>query len=98
MIKISVSGKLPDLSGKLSKGLRQMASDLEKELKNNTPVDTGYAKSRWKRKTTRKGGTINNDADYIEYLEEGRSRQAPNGMIKPAMKKIVSNFNKGKYI
>lgn len=75
-----------------------MVSDLEGELKSNTPVDTGYAKSRWKRSTNRKGGTINNDAPYISELEKGRSKQAPDGMIKPSIDKIISNFNKGKYI
>ncbi len=98
MIKISVIGKVPNFEKKMSAAMRLMASDMHKELKNVTPVDTGYAKSRWKRSTNRKGGTINNDADYIDYLEKGSSSKAPNGMIEPAKKKIISNFNKGKYL
>lgn len=48
-------------------------------LRNLTPVDTGYARSRWKstKYVFRPGGEITNDADYIVYLNQGSSKQAP---------------------
>jgi HK97 gp10 family phage protein len=46
-----------------------------------TPIDTGYARSRWEYKIlTINGesiGVISNDADYIDYLNKGSSKQAP---------------------
>jgi hypothetical protein len=61
----------------------------------NTPIDTGYARSRWQRATeeafkvsfsfsnpllvrfTEVRNVIINDAPYIQYLNEGWSKQAP---------------------
>ena len=56
-------------------------------LRNVTPVDTGFARSRWK---VRKyillpGGEITNDADYIARLNQGSSRQAPAYFIEQAL-------------
>jgi len=46
-----------------------------------TPIDTGYARSRWvydiKEINNEIVGVITNDADYIEYLNQGSSKQAP---------------------
>ena len=42
-------------------------------LQEATPVDTGYAESRW----THDGKHIINDAEYIARLNEGHSEQAP---------------------
>lgn len=47
-----------------------------------TPVDTGFAQSRWELGAVNEEGfEIHNDANYIEYLENGSSTQAPNGML-----------------
>ena len=51
-------------------------------LKRVTPRKTGYAASRWKYdlEIDQNGviiGTIDNDAPYIQYLNQGSSRQAP---------------------
>lgn len=91
MITVKIEGNkqiTKNLRRKLKKGLRDMSSDLTQELRNETPVDTGYAKSRWRKRNTKDGAVIQNDADYIEYLEDGHSKQAPNGMFKPALNKI----------
>jgi len=97
MITVRITGDFPDLSKKIKKGLKDIADDVHTEIKNVTPVDTGYAKSRWKKQTGTNSSVINNDAPYISELEKGRSKQAPDGMIKPVMAKIQHNFNKGKY-
>lgn len=56
-------------------------------LRKVTPVDTGYARSRWKvkRYLLVPGGEITNDADYIVKLNQGHSQQAPRYFIEQAL-------------
>lgn len=97
MIKVSITGKMPDIEKKLRRAIQQAGEDLNRELKEGTPVDTGYAKSRWNKTSSTKSVEIKNDAPYIEPLDKGSSKQAPNGITKPAINKIIDNFKKGKY-
>ena len=46
---------------------------LVESLKRATPVDTGKARDGWHQEKD----TIINDVDYIEYLNDGSSQQAP---------------------
>ena len=46
---------------------------LVNKLKSATPVDTGKARDGWHSE----GNTIVNDVEYIDYLNEGSSQQAP---------------------
>lgn len=98
MIKIGVRGSIPDVGKYVEDVVQMVVDDFEDELIRNTPVDTGYAKSRWKK--TRRGGkksVLTNDAKYIEYLEKGSSKQAPKGITRPARRKIENNSRRGKY-
>ncbi|QGH74606.1 hypothetical protein KNU84_gp098 [Bacteriophage DSS3_VP1] len=65
-------------------GRIDLAVDL---LRKVTPVDTGYARSRWKvkRYLLVPGGEITNDADYILRLNQGHSQQAPKFFIEQAL-------------
>jgi hypothetical protein len=98
-VKIKVDGKsLVSRIGRVIKSIadptgRTIAEDLLAALKANTPVDTGYARSRWtlsdaepynvKYKVGYTGlvgefvYTISNDAPYMVYLNRGWSKQAP---------------------
>lgn len=79
-------------------GLRVFASKLTQELKVKTPIRTGFARNSWKNiysgKSLGSGGVIplaKNDANYIGVLDGQSSkgftsRQAPNGIVKPAVK------------
>lgn len=58
-----------------------------------TPVDTGYARSRWEYsfKEDENGnvvGIINNDAPYIGVLNTGWSKQAPKFFIEKTLAAI----------
>jgi len=56
-------------------------------LRRITPVDTGYARSRWKNKKNLllPGGEIINDTPYINRLNAGHSKQAPALFIERAL-------------
>lgn len=99
MIRTRVSKKgFKSIHTEIVKAVSDMADDFYKEVKDETPVDTGTAKRSWKKKKGSSMTTINNRQPYISELDDGSSRQAPNGMTKPAIKKITSNWNKGKYL
>lgn len=97
MIKIRVRGisKLKEELRQFYKGsekgqLETIATKLVSELKEETPVNTGYARSRWTFKRGPSKCTIENDAPYIEDLNNGSSRQAPRLFVE---KTILLNPN-----
>jgi hypothetical protein len=66
------------------KSVRQQVLQLPQEAYNffraNTPIDTGNARSNTSLKNNK---TILADYPYAKRLDEGWSRQAPRGMVKP---------------
>lgn len=50
-----------------------------------TPVDEGYCQSRWENNSSYPTLLFENDCDYAEYLDDGWSKQAPNGMTRPTL-------------
>jgi len=61
-----------------------------KELKKNTPIRTGRARSGWRKfRDTQIGNgqtqtVIANQVPYIGPLDEGSSKQAPKGIVAPS--------------
>ena len=51
-------------------------------LKIATPKDTGFATSRWVISGMFPEFRVTNDASYIEYLNQGSSKQAPSFFIE----------------
>ena len=84
------------LSAQLDKYPAAVGATVYEEVRQLTPVDTGFAKSRWTFQATEALGApnwIGNDCPYIIFLEKGHSRQAPRGMVKVAMAKLATgNF------
>lgn len=81
---ISVDIKIDDGLTPVLKGMQQQLAnypqDAEKEFKRLTPIDTGHAR----RNTGLRGrDTIEATYPYAQALDQGHSRQAPQGMTKP---------------
>lgn len=104
-ISMRLEGKV-DLKKQLRLAIQAMAKDYSKELKDETPVDTGKAKRGWRLRRTNQGSKIKNTVKYASVLEKGRSfrdgqmrgsTQAMEGMTKPAKKSIKDNIKAGKY-
>lgn len=79
---------LRKVQSQINERLREIERDLEplvhnatKEFKKVTPKRTGNAK----RQTTKKGNSIDANYPYANRLNEGYSRQAPNGMTDPTI-------------
>lgn len=89
-LQVSVIGKSlrPQLKRLEEKQARLLANDIFRGVKDHTPVDTGRAKRGWRLLRRRFGFIINNYVPYIGYLEQGRSKQAPRGMVKPTLERL----------
>jgi hypothetical protein len=68
----------PVLKG-MGKTLARYPQDAEAKFVALTPIDTGNARSR----TRLHGDTIEANYPYAQRLDQGHSRQAPQGMVKP---------------
>tara|TARA_A100001201_G_C4019309_1_gene180052 strand:- start:15 stop:308 length:294 start_codon:yes stop_codon:yes gene_type:complete len=87
---------MKDLSEGLEDIVNRFLVEYTNELRASTPVATGRAKRGWKRTGKYKVGksvpVIENRVPYIGVLDTGTSRQAPNGIAKPAAEKTVRRF------
>lgn len=68
--------------------MTRVAEDIKQVAVNNTPIDKGKARRGWKMTQTRNTRSVTNRVPYIDLLERGRSKQAPNGIIGPTVRQI----------
>ena len=59
-------------------------------VKENTPVQSGYAR----RNTKKKGNSIVADYPYADRLDQGYSRQAPDGFTQPTIQQLQNEASK----
>lgn len=79
--KIVVDNITPSTT-RIQNQLARLPQEAYKVFKDNTPIKTGNAR----RKTRLSGDTIRADYPYAEKLNEGYSKQAPQGMVTPTEK------------
>jgi polyisoprenoid-binding protein YceI len=85
MITFKVTNKLTGQLKKINKQLSNLPKEALKEFINNTPIRTGNAR----RNTKLKGkNVIHARYPYAQRLDEGYSKQSPDGMSKPTEKFI----------
>jgi hypothetical protein len=84
---------MKDIRKKSKNFISAVMDDVKDVAKDETPVDTGRAQRGWRRK---KQDVLNN-VEYITYLEDGHSKQAPSGIARPTIKEINKRYRKGKY-
>lgn len=77
--------------------IKRIGEDMFVMVKDLTPIDTGKAKAGWVKTEDKYFTVINNNVEYIVYLEEGSSTQAPRGMVRVTIAKITEDIKKGKY-
>jgi hypothetical protein len=59
-----------------------------------TPKKTGNARNKTKLNKTTNSNTIQANYPYATELDDGRSQQAPKGMVAPTIKEMNKIFNK----
>ena len=76
---ITISDKITPAIQRQIDQLKQYPARAEAEFKKLTPIRTGNAR----RRTNLKNQTIQANYPYVERLDSGSSRQAPQGMTVP---------------
>lgn len=76
--------------------LKNLVNDLMTEVRSQvsvrTPIDTGRARRGWQKRNN----VVENQVPYIVRLENGYSRQAPNGFVTQGITAAIRNVAKGK--
>jgi len=83
------------LDQEIGHALDKYQQELFKNLVRLTPIDTGQAQKGWREiskmsallDTNKTRVVIRNDVPYIQRLDDGYSKQAPQGIVKPALQK-----------
>lgn len=81
MIKIDtkVTDNISNYVKDIKKDIEKIPREAYQEFVQLTPIDKGNARKR----TTLKGDVIVANYPYAQRLDEGYSKQAPKGMVKP---------------
>ena len=68
--------------------ITRVANDILGVARGKTPIDKGQARRGWRLASRFKMKSVVNRGPYIVHLEEGHSKQAPNGIIGPTVREI----------
>jgi hypothetical protein len=91
MLKIRVLGTgkvMSSLEREKEKFIDLVAKDIKDVAVRRTPIDKGRARRGWRLEGTGTGKRIVNRVPYIDVLEKGHSKQAPNGILGPTVREI----------
>lgn len=78
-VQINVNDLITKDIDRIKRELAQVPKQALNEFRDLTPIRSGNAR----RRTTLQGDTIRADYPYAQRLDEGWSKQAPQGMTKP---------------
>jgi len=91
VLKISVRGTKEvqrQLEREKEAFFTRVAEDIKTVAVSKTPIDKGQARRGWRLESTFREKRIVNRVSHIVPLEEGRSKQAPNGILGPTVREI----------
>lgn len=66
----------------------RVAEDIKAVAVRRTPIDKGQARRGWRLENSYKVKNIVNRVSHIVPLENGRSKQAPKGILGPTIREI----------
>ena len=72
----------------------RVAQDILEVARSKTPIDQGRARRGWRLESRIQSKNIVNRVPYIDLLENGRSKQAPNGILGPTVREITNRSYK----
>lgn len=93
-VKVQVIGdtSAPGLKAAVDRVIADLVPEVQDQIKRRTPIKTGQARRGWQTRQS----TIENKVPYIERLEKGYSRQAPNGFVRQGITAAINNIGKTK--
>lgn len=72
--------------------VESVMSDVRKIASQRTPKRSGAAARAWKEQGSGTQTVVANEKPYIQRLDEGYSKQAPGGILKPTLKEIRRKY------
>lgn len=97
---MSADQAMKQLKAEIGSHLDRVFADLRGELVRQTPKRSGTASRGWQKTGSFEPGrqqapqeVLRNDVPYVGLLEQGRSRQAPRGMITPSVDAVNRRNN-----
>jgi hypothetical protein len=78
-----VVNNITPISNRIKRDLAKLPQEAYQVFKNNTPIKTGNARSKTRLQNK---DTIVANYPYAERLNEGYSKQSPEGMVTPTEK------------
>lgn len=67
----------------------RLSDSLLVNAKKFTPIDQGRARRGWRKEKGFRQIQVVNRVPYIDALENGHSKQAPNGITRPAVRETL---------
>jgi len=67
----------------------RVANDILEIARSKTPIDKGQARRGWRLENKSRSKHIVNRVPHIDALENGHSKQAPNGILGPTVREIT---------
>lgn len=94
---VTPKGAIDELKSEMGVAVNSALRDLADISARKTPVRTGRAQRGWKQVSEFKFNktsqiVIRNDVPYIGVLDKGSSKQAPNGIVDPAIQEINRRY------
>jgi len=91
MLEIRVRGTKQVMNGlerELDRVISKVADDTLRIAISKTPIDKGQARRGWRLEDADRDKRIVNRVSYIDLLENGRSKQAPRGILGPTIRDV----------
>ena len=88
-IKVTAVNKVVgSLEREKEKLMTAVAQDTLETARAKTPIDKGQARRGWRLEPSYRQKNIVNRVPHIDALENGHSKQAPNGILGPTIREI----------
>ena len=89
-MNITIQDGITPTLKKMQQQLDALPQKAYKEFVKNTPVRSGNAR----RRTKLRKSEIQADYVYAQRLDEGYSKQSPEGMVQPTEEFVIKEFNR----
>lgn len=89
VVKFNSKKAVSDTNVYITGATKIIVEELYKLLQANSPVKSGKFRRSWKMAGTKERVKITNPQPYGQRLEDGYSKKAPQGIIKPSINQII---------
>jgi hypothetical protein len=89
VVKFNSKKMVSDIKESVNNEKNELVADLYNTIQRRSPVRSGKYKKTWRKVETNTRANISNPQPYSQRLEEGYSRQAPLGVVGPAVIEVI---------